>query len=47
MVTRWTPSVEALVTPDIDDSLDEQDAKRRFWASFRALGEWYAAEPPY
>jgi len=47
VVTRWTPSIEALVTPDIDDSLDEQDAKRRFWASFRALGEWYAAEPPY
>lgn len=47
VVTRWTPATEALVTPDIDDSLDEQDAKRRFWAAFRALGEWYAAEPPY
>jgi hypothetical protein len=21
-------------------------AKRRFWAAFRALGEWYAALPP-
>jgi uracil-DNA glycosylase family 4 len=47
VVTRWTPAIEALVTPDIDDSLDEQDAKRRFWAAFRALGEWYAAEPPW
>jgi len=47
VVTRWTPSIEALVTPDIDDALDEQDAKRRFWAAFRALGDWYAAEPPW
>ena len=47
VVTRWTPAIEALVTPDIDDSLDEQDAKRRFWAAFRALGDWYAAEPPW
>ena len=47
VVTRWTPAIEAVVVPDIDDSLDEQDAKRRFWSAFRALGEWYAAEPPY
>jgi uracil-DNA glycosylase len=47
VVTQWTPTIEALVTPDIDDSLDEQDAKRRFWAAFRALGDWYAAEPPW
>ena len=33
--------------PDIDDSLDEQDAKRDFWQAFRALGEWWAAQPPY
>jgi uracil-DNA glycosylase family 4 len=46
-VAKWTPAVEALVVADIDDSLDEQDAKRRFWADFRAMGEWYAAEPPY
>lgn len=46
-VARWTPAVEALVVPDIDDSMDEQDAKRQFWADFRALGDWYAAEPPY
>ena len=47
VVTAWTPAIEALVTPDIDDSLDEQDAKRRFWAAFRSLGEWHAAEPPW
>ncbi len=47
VVTRWTPAIEALVTPDIDDSLDEQDAKRRFWAALRAMGDWYAAEPPW
>ena len=47
VVAQWTPAIEALVTPDIDDSLDEQDAKRQFWAAFRALGEWWAAEPPY
>ncbi len=33
--------------PDIDRSLDEEDAKREFWAAFRALGEWYADFPPY
>lgn len=47
VVTRWTPATEALHVPDIDDSLDERDAKKRFWAAFRALGDWYAAEPPY
>ena len=47
VVARWTPATEALHVPDIDDSLDEQDAKKRFWAAFRALGDWYAAEPPY
>ena len=25
---RWTPTIEALVVPDIDASLDEQGAKR-------------------
>ncbi len=47
VVTRWTPASEVLVTPDIDDSLDEQDAKRRFWAALRALGDWHANEPPW
>ena len=46
-IQQLTPMIDALYVPNIDDSLDEQDAKRDFWASFRALGEWYAALPPY
>src|SRR3954467_12059038 len=46
-VQTLTPSIEALVVPDIDDALDEEDAKRAFWTAFRALGEWWAAFPPY
>jgi len=46
-IQQLTPSIDALYVPDIDDSLDEQDAKRAFWAAFRALGDWYAAQPPY
>jgi uracil-DNA glycosylase family 4 len=44
---RLTPAVEALTVPDIDRSLDDEDAKREFWGAFRALGEWYADFPPY
>lgn len=47
VVQRWTPSIEALYVPDIDESLDEQNAKRAFWAAFRALGEWHDSQPPY
>jgi uracil-DNA glycosylase len=46
-IQRLTPSIDALYVPDIDASLDEQDAKRDFWNSFRMLGEWYVAQPPY
>jgi uracil-DNA glycosylase family 4 len=46
-IQQLTPTIEALYVPNIDDSLDEQDAKRAFWAAFRSLGEWYAAQPPY
>jgi uracil-DNA glycosylase len=42
-----TPSIDALYTPNIDEALDEATAKRAFWSAFRALGEWYAALPPY
>ena len=42
-----TPSIDALYTPNIDEALDEESAKRAFWSAFRALGEWYAALPPY
>lgn len=44
---RFTPTIEALVTPDIDASLDEQPAKRAFWESFKALGPWWSELPPY
>jgi uracil-DNA glycosylase len=43
----FTPTIEALVTPDIDASLDEQSAKTRFWNAFKALGAWWAELPPY
>jgi uracil-DNA glycosylase len=46
-VQQLTPTIDALYVPNIDDSLDETDAKREFWAAFRVLGEWYAAQPPY
>ncbi len=46
-VQQLTPTIDALYVPNIDDSLDEQDSKQAFWAAFRVLGEWYAAQPPY
>jgi uracil-DNA glycosylase family 4 len=46
-VQALTPSIDALVVPDIDDALDEEDAKRAFWTAFRSLGEWWAQFPPY
>jgi len=46
-IQKLTPSVDALVTPNIDESLDEEQAKREFWRAFRVLGEWYADLPPY
>ena len=44
---RFTPTIEALVTPDVDASLDDQPAKTRFWNAFKALGPWWAEQPPY
>ncbi len=46
-IQQLTPTIDALYVPNIDESLDEQDAKRAFWAAFRTLGEWYDAQPPY
>ena len=43
----FTPTIEALFTPDIDDALDDQQAKTRFWNAFKLLGEWWASLPPY
>ena len=47
VVQQLTPTVEALYVPNIDDSLDEREAKQSFWDAFRSLGEWHAAQPPY
>jgi uracil-DNA glycosylase family 4 len=44
---RFTPTVEALFVPDVDESLDEQAAKTRFWNAFKRLGPWWAELPPY
>jgi uracil-DNA glycosylase family 4 len=44
---RLTPTIEALYVPNIDDSLDEEAAKREFWSAFRVLGQWWADLPPY
>lgn len=46
-IQRWTPTIEALYVPDIDESLDEQGAKRRFWDAFRILGEWHERQAPF
>jgi uracil-DNA glycosylase family 4 len=46
-IQRLTPTIDALYVPDIDASLDEQQAKQEFWRAFRPLGEWYADQPPY
>jgi uracil-DNA glycosylase len=46
-IQAFTPTIDALYTPDIDESLDEESAKQRFWRSFRTLGDWYEDLPPY
>jgi uracil-DNA glycosylase len=46
-VQRFTPTIDLLAVPDIDDSLNESASKREFWAAFKSLGEWYENLPPY
>jgi len=46
-IQSLTPSMDALYVPNIDDALDEEAAKRAFWASFKVLGTWYGDLPPY
>jgi uracil-DNA glycosylase family 4 len=46
-VQALTATIDALYVPDIDDSLDEEGAKQRFWRAFRMLGDWYDELPPY
>ena len=43
----FTPTIEAIYTPDIDDALDEAPAKTEFWNAFKLLGTWWAELPPY
>ena len=43
----FTPTIEALYAPDIDESLDEQAQKTRFWNAFKPLGAWWESLPPY
>jgi uracil-DNA glycosylase family 4 len=44
---QFTPATEALYTPDVDESLDEQAAKTAFWRAFKVVGSWWAELPPY
>jgi uracil-DNA glycosylase len=46
-IQKFTPTVEALLVPDIDAALDEADAKRGFWEAFKAVGPWWSELPPY
>jgi uracil-DNA glycosylase len=46
-IQKFTPTIDALATPDIDESLDEQPAKTAFWNAFKTLGTWWAELPPY
>jgi uracil-DNA glycosylase family 4 len=47
VLQQFTPTIEALFVPNIDDALDEEAAKREFWSAFRVLGQWWADLPPY
>lgn len=47
VVQQLTPSIDLLFTPNVDESLDEEDAKLAFWRAFRVLGDWYADLPPF
>jgi uracil-DNA glycosylase family 4 len=46
-IQSLTPNIDAVFVPDIDESLDDQSLKQRFWDAFRAVGDWYAELPPY
>ncbi|EHN12817.1 hypothetical protein PAI11_03060 [Patulibacter medicamentivorans] len=47
VLQRFTPSCQVLMTPSIDDALDELHAKQAFWTAFRELGTWHDSLPPY
>jgi uracil-DNA glycosylase family 4 len=47
VIQSLTPSIELLYVPNIDEALDDDAAKRRFWSAFRMLGQWWEELPPY
>jgi uracil-DNA glycosylase len=46
-IQKFTQTIEALVCPDLDASLDDATAKRDFWDAFKAIGPWWSELPPY
>ena len=46
-IQKFTPTIDGLVTPDLDASLDEAPAKKEFWEAFKAIGPWWSELPPY
>lgn len=46
-IQEFSHFCSALVTPDIDEALDDRRAKVAFWKAFRAVGDWFRDEPPY
>ena len=46
-IQKFTPTIEALVCPDLDASLDDATAKREFWDAFKSIGPWWSELPPY
>jgi uracil-DNA glycosylase family 4 len=46
-VQKWTAHCEALMTPNLDDCLDDEASKREFWRAFKKLGDWHGDLPPY
>ena len=46
-VQELTLETSALLVPNIDVALDEEQTKLAFWSAFRALGRWYTELPPY
>jgi uracil-DNA glycosylase len=47
VIQQWTPTIEVLTVPDIDESLNDSASKQSFWDAFRVLGGWYENLPPY
>jgi uracil-DNA glycosylase len=46
-IQKFTPTIDGLVTPDLDASLDDAPAKKEFWEAFKAIGPWWSELPPY